>query len=207
MIGTEGQDPAFFEAGSAGFALDGRESGDCCVIAPFPRGVLVGAIDGLGHGPEAAAAAQAAVRLVTAHAGEPVTAVVEQCHEGLRRTRGVAMSLASLDRQEPSMTWIGVGNVEGTLLRRNRAAHRSREAILLRGGVVGYRLPDLRATAIPLEPGDLLIMATDGIYNDFVPDVTEGRSAQEVAEGILAECSKGSDDALVVAVRFLGSRP
>jgi serine phosphatase RsbU (regulator of sigma subunit) len=35
--------------------------------------------------------------------------------------------------------------------------------VLLRSGVVGYQLPTLRASTLPIAPGDLLIFATDGI--------------------------------------------
>ena len=68
------------EWGSAGQALDesgrGEESGDLHVVAPFAGGALVAVIDGLGHGAEAAAAARAARRVISDHAGEPVLTLV-----------------------------------------------------------------------------------------------------------------------------------
>ena len=46
------------EWGVATRALEGQsESGDMAVVVPFDHGVLAAAVDGLGHGPEAARAA------------------------------------------------------------------------------------------------------------------------------------------------------
>src|SRR5262249_59400688 len=51
---------------------DQRESGDRHVVAPFASGVLLGAVDGLGHGTGASRAARAALALLEAHRGEPL---------------------------------------------------------------------------------------------------------------------------------------
>ena len=56
-------------------------------------------------------------------------------HETLVRTRGVVMGLASFKAVEGTMTWVGVGNVRGLLL---RATGGRDESLLTRGGVVGY---------------------------------------------------------------------
>ncbi len=54
--------PPLIEWGVAAQPLEGEaESGDLHVVQRFPKGVLVAAVDGLGHGPEAAAAARSAV--------------------------------------------------------------------------------------------------------------------------------------------------
>ena len=50
----------------AGAPIDGEtESGDLHAVVQFEGGVLVGAVDGLGHGAEAAVAARAAVGSAT----------------------------------------------------------------------------------------------------------------------------------------------
>ena len=188
------------ECGSAGAALEG-ESGDVHVVAPFSDGVLVAVIDGLGHGSEAAAAANEAAAVLQAFAGEPVAALIERCHEALHKTRGAVMSLASFDGRVSSMTWFGVGNVEGVLL---HAEGPRRDTVTLRGGIVGYQLPALRPSALPVSPGDTLIMATDGIRAGFVTDLTGEGSPQEIAQSILDRYGRGSDDALVVVARYLG---
>jgi phosphoserine phosphatase RsbX len=193
------------EWGWAGAALEGEgESGDVHVVAEFAEGVLVGAIDGLGHGIEAAAAAREAARVLAAHAAEPLAALVERCHDALHRTRGAVMTLASFDARG-SMTWAGVGNVDAILLRGGAAPGLRREALTARGGIVGYHLPSLHPSTLPVSSGDLLILATDGIHGGFAEEVPVHGAVQEIADGILARHARGSDDALVVVARWLGA--
>jgi serine phosphatase RsbU (regulator of sigma subunit) len=190
--------------GWAGAALE-AVSGDVHVVAEFEDGVLVAVIDGLGHGYEAAVAAQAAARILASHAAEPLAALIERCHEGLRGTRGAVMSLASFDARDSRMTWAGIGNVEGLLVRGDPAAQRPREGIVLRGGIVGYHLPTVRPCSLPLSAGDTLIMATDGVDSGFGDPLPPRATAQDLADAILARHARGSDDALVLVARYVGA--
>jgi hypothetical protein len=200
--------PPLIEWGVAVQPLEGEvESGDLYVVQAFPNGVLVAAVDGLGHGPEAAAAARSAVAILKDYAHEPVISLLRRCHERLIRTRGAVMSLASFNTLDNTMTWLGVGNVEGVLLRADATASPAREIILLRGGVVGYQLPALHASILPVTRGDVLILATDGIRSGFAEDVTLSDPPQRIAEHILARRARGTDDALVLVARYLGHEP
>jgi hypothetical protein len=76
---------------------------------------------------------------------------------------------------------------------------------LLRSGIVGYRLPELRPSVRTLSRGDLLIFATDGIHAGFLEGLKQSDSPQDLADGILERHFKGNDDALVLVVRYLGS--
>jgi hypothetical protein len=190
--------------GWAGSALDG-ESGDLHVVAPFAGGVLVALLDGLGHGPEAASAASAAVPILVAFAGEPVLELIRRCHEALRRTRGAVMSVASFRAGDATLIWAGVGNVDGVLVRTPGHPQRADEAMLLRGGVVGYRLPALRAYTLAVAPGDTLILTTDGIGSGYAAGLEIAGDPQQLADAILARGAKGSDDAHVVVARYLGA--
>jgi hypothetical protein len=192
--------------GWAGSALDGR-SGDLHVVAAFPGGALVALLDGLGHGPEAADAAGAAAPVLATFAAEPVLELIRKCHDALRRTRGVVMSVASFRAADATLTWTGVGNVDGALVRKTRSPERDDEAIQVRGGVVGYRLPPLRAYTFAVAPGDTLIMATDGVRSGFTTGLDLDDSPQDLAELVLARHAKGSDDAHVVVARYLGATP
>jgi len=102
------------------------------------------------------------------------------------------------------MTWAGVGNVAGALLRAGAAPGFAGEALLARGGVVGYRLPPLRAGTLRVAPGDVLVLATDGIRSGFTEGLWTAARAQEIAETVLAGFASGSDDAHVLVARYLG---
>ena len=207
------------EWGVAAQALDGHaESGDQYLIEPFSNGVLVAVVDGLGHGDRAAAVAKTAVATLEGHAHEPITSLLERCHKRLGGTRGVVMSLATFNALARTMTWLGVGNVKGLLLRADGEADLTRESpvlkvggLLLRGGVVGYQLPTLRPAVVPITRGDTLIFATDGIYSGFterpVLSEVEGLALvyppQQMADHILAQYGQGTDDTLVLVARYI----
>ena len=214
--------------GVASRALPGQDiCGDLHLVTAIPGGVLVAVVDGLGHGAEAAAAARIAIGVLERHAGEPLVVLLSRCHEALAGTRGVVMTLASVQAAENQLTWLGVGNIEAAWLQAGGASRASSECVilrgtpaagtppelasgpadrvLLRGGIVGYRVPAFRPSTRALSPGDLLIFATDGIGPGFVEGLERSASPQALADQILERHFKGNDDALVLVVRYVGS--
>jgi phosphoserine phosphatase RsbX len=179
-------------------------SGDLHLVQPLEHGVLLAVVDGLGHGDEATAAARLAVEQLERHAQEPVTELYQRCHQALTRTRGVVMTVTVLDLRRNTLTWLGVGNVEDVLLRADTTMTPATESVLLRGGVVGYRLPALHASVIPIMPGDLIIFSTDGIRGGFTEWVNPNDKPQQIADRILDRHFKGNDDGLVLVARYLG---
>lgn len=188
----------------AGQALPGqKETGDRHAIVEFDGGAMVAVIDGLGHGAEAAAAARLAAEVLEQNATESVIALVRLCHERLKPTRGVVMSLATFNATDSTVTWLGVGNVEGVLLHRDVFGTVNQEILPLRGGVVGDQLPPLMASIVPVAKGDTLIFATDGIRLGFAEGL-KAESAQATADAVLAHFARGTDDALVLVARYTG---
>ncbi len=186
-------------------ALPGQVvSGDLHVVVPCRDGVLLAVVDGLGHGDEATAAARIATAVLEQHAGEPVVTLVEHCHRSLRRTRGVVMTVVALNAADDTLTALGVGNVETILHRANPGTRPRCESVLLRGGVVGYKLPVLQASVLPIAPGDVVVFGTDGVREDFSELVNPLDSPQQLAEKILARKFRGTDDGLVLACKYLG---
>ena len=177
-------------------------SGDRHVAVSSTRLVLA-VIDGLGHGPEAAHAAGRAAEIVETHPDERPDALLRRCHDALRSTRGAAMTVASIDPVVGEMTWLGVGNVQATVLQR-RTRDARREWVPLRGGVVGYLLPSLRPGTVRLQRDDVLVLATDGVRPVFGEWPAPAEAPQEVADRILADQSRGTDDALVLVARYRG---
>ena len=195
--------------GVASLPLNGQsESGDRSVVQFFPGGVLLGVIDGLGHGNEAALAASAAESILRAQPQEPVISLVRQCHENLRSTRGVVMSLVSFDILHGLMTWLGVGNVRGVLRRSGSSSNLPQEELLLRAGVIGGQipLPPLQAAVLPVFQGDTLFLASDGIRGEFALEQAPSEMSQRTAQVILSRFANGNDDALVLVARIGGNR-
>jgi hypothetical protein len=191
------------EWGVATRTLEGEsESGDRHLVRPLPGGMLLAAVDGIGHGREAALAAQLAIEIVDEHAGEPLARLLGRCHERLRPTRGVVMGLAAFDAAGARLTWLGVGNVEGVLQRSDPRGGQRRERLLQRPGVVGGRMPPLQEAIIPVAGGDVLIFITDGVDSRFDEGFDPYAGPQRLAERILQRHAKGTDDATVLVARF-----
>ncbi len=196
--------PSRLELGIAERALPGEpRSGDRAVLVAYDGGALVAAVDGLGHGGGAADAAEAAAEVLIAHPDDEPAHLLESCHHALAQTRGAVMTLAWFDLHQARLSWTGVGNVEGRLVHAGARPGTPTEGAFTRGGVVGYNLPPIRVTGAELLAGDVIVLATDGIDSGFAAAITAGGPAQEIADRILAQHGKQSDDALVVVVRYL----
>lgn len=179
--------------------------GDRGVVAFADGRAVAAVVDGLGHGADAAAAAQQAAAVLERSATQDPAAMVTECHGALHDTRGVALSLASIDLRQHTMTWLGVGNVEARLLHRGDPIPIT-DSLLLHGGIVGHHLPRLSAQSTKIARGDVLIFATDGIRRDFADVLVPSGSCRDIAERIQQQYALGSDDALVLVVRYLASR-
>jgi negative regulator of sigma-B (phosphoserine phosphatase) len=181
--------------------------GDLAVLASLPEGALVAAIDGVGHGGEAARAARKAGEVVRKRPSQDLVLVAQRCHTALRGTRGAAITLAFISSLRGAMTWLGVGNVEGRVLSGDPAERRPKASLALGSGVAGHELPRVRTTTLDLRAGDVVILATDGVRDAFGDSLDISGSTQAIADRVLATHWRPTDDALVVALRYLGARP
>jgi phosphoserine phosphatase RsbX len=181
-------------------------SGDLGLVSVSPGGALVAGIDGLGHGIEAALAARTAGDVIRESASRDLALLVERCHAALKGTRGAAISLAFISTSDGGLTWLGVGNVEGRVLSADPSATQPKGSLALTNGIPGHELPRLRTAALDVRPGDVLVLATDGIASAFADSLDISGSTRAIGERILADHWKPSDDALVVVVRYLGVR-
>lgn len=187
----------------AALALPGEtESGDLHYVRQQGDEVLLGVVDGLGHGPEAAHAARLAIEALGSYSGRDLDSCFARCHRALARTRGVVMSLASIDVADRRLSWAAIGNIDGVLLRADAGNRPGSESLLMLGGVVGHQLPKLRPTELALDPGDVLVLATDGIGSGFRAELSTVDDPKQLADRVLSRHGKESDDALVLVARF-----
>ena len=167
---------------------------------------LLAVVDGLGHGIEAARAAERAIETIAEIADAPLEEIMQECHRRLRSTRGAALTLAAVSPTLGTLTWLGVGNVEALLVRASPRDQPARTLIVARGGVVGHHLPPLRAASLDLGPDDLIVLATDGISERFAAQSPFHGEPAAIARDILARHALGGDDALILVARQGGPR-
>lgn len=193
----------FLDWGVAAATRTGESvSGDRFLVHRTGTRILLAVVDGTGHGPGAAQAAEVAMALLELNAAEPPAELLRQCHRGLAGTRGAAILAAGYDTREATLAWAGVGDAFGVLARADARARPGREALLPRGGILGVTLPPLGASLLAVRDGDLLVLATDGVRDDFTDEARPGDEPSRVAARILERHGRGHDDALVLAVRF-----
>lgn len=191
------------EWGVAERPLPGQsESGDRCVVQIANGSVTFAVIDGLGHGSEAASASRAAVEVLESHADEGIVALFHRCHERLRSTRGAAMTVARYDAGAGSVKWLGAGNVRAILSRATPDGTTEYRDMLVYSGAVGVRLPTIEASKLDVQPGDVLILATDGIQSDFAEALRQDEDPQAQANRLMADYRVRTDDALILVARI-----
>ena len=90
-------------------------------------------VDGLGHGIGAAEAADEAV--ASFHRLESVNPldILDEAHHALRKTRGAAMSVASIDHNLGKVRFAGVGNVAAMVITPSKV-----HSMVSHNGIVGH---------------------------------------------------------------------
>lgn len=193
---------AAIDWGHASLAMPGeKRSGDRCVIAVTEGTALIAVIDGLGHGEEAAAAADAAALVLEASPDESLRTLFDRCHAQLRATRGAAMTVARFESNGRTLDWLGTGNIKTLLLRRSARGLTCMD-LLTYSGLVGAQLPKGPASKIEVLPGDVLILATDGVDRKFIESIRYDEAPQTQADRLLAAYRSPTDDALVLVARL-----
>ena len=191
------------ETAFAELPLPGQsESGDLCLVKRVGKATLLAVVDGLGHGEEAASAAHAAIGAIDRYSREPLPELVKRCHDALVGLRGVVLGLALLDPQTAAMTWLGVGNIGGVVLRPDGKARLSRVSLVPLAGFIGAEPPHATARAVALTAHDTIVLYSDGVKDGFADTLVLANSPQEIADSIIARHTKGNDDALALVARY-----
>ncbi|MER0449993.1 SpoIIE family protein phosphatase [Streptomyces sp. Edi4] len=204
---TRPDDPAEARQSTALVCLpaDGEEHcGDAGAVIDNGSTRTAVAIDGLGHGPEAAEAAQGALRTFRAAAARPLPDILATLHRALRHTRGAAVAALRLEGERA--LYCGIGNIRAVALSHEGVHHR----LTGQPGVVGWRMPTPQTHAIPLPAGTTAVLHTDGIDARWThaPSLFTLRLPPQLLTAWVTHNYRSSrDDATVLAVRPLPRHP
>ncbi|GAA3722365.1 SpoIIE family protein phosphatase [Streptomyces tremellae] len=204
--------PAGIDAGGLTRPIGGEEvCGDTWAIrtagaeAPSEGGqdavgpVIAMMCDGLGHGPQAARAANTAREAFRDSPHTGPAGILDDLHRALRGTRGAAIAVAAVDLAASRVDFCGVGNVSTVLVGDER-----RTSLLSAPGIVGHHLPRLRPFTAPFPTGCVLVLHTDGLSDRWEPRAFPGlfaRRATVVGAQILREAGGRRDDVGVLALK------
>ncbi|MFE5210940.1 ATP-binding SpoIIE family protein phosphatase [Streptomyces sp. NPDC056600] len=165
------------------------------------RAVLVMCCDGLGHGPLAKRAAQAAVTAFRDSASEQPDGVLKDVHKALRGSRGGAIAVVRIEPATRSVFFCGVGNISTFVVDPATGARRS---LLSAPGIVGHQMPTLRTVRLDLPPEGVVVMHSDGLTERWQASDMPGfldHTPLVAAAQLLREAGVRRDDAGVVVAK------
>jgi phosphoserine phosphatase RsbX len=172
-------------------------SGDASLAVPTHAGALLAVVDGLGHGEEAAQAADLAITAVRERAECDLESIIEACGVAIRRSRGCVIGLVALARDAEMLQWVGVGNVEGVIW----ASGGGRLRLTGWPGIIGMGRQPVHVRSLAFAHGDVLALATDGINPEGLDSANVAGAVAETAAKILRDHARDDDDALVLVAR------
>jgi anti-sigma regulatory factor (Ser/Thr protein kinase) len=190
------------EVAIVGRALAGeRESGDDAAFVRTARELVVAVADGLGHGSVARVPARTAVDAVRATPGRGPVEALAECDRALAGTRGAVMAIGIIDLTARAIRHAGSGNIGSALFGAGGERRFVTRAHVLgsmrRGGA------PIQETAL-LASGQVLAMWSDGVSSRVTLGSDPALLREPlvvVAERVLRDHARGTDDALVLLVR------
>jgi anti-sigma regulatory factor (Ser/Thr protein kinase) len=177
----------------------GRVSGDNWAFASGQAGPTLFVVDGSGHGPEAARAADVAVEAFNKQVNNDCVALAQGIHRALAPTRGGAIAIARIDLPERLVRFVGIGNIGAALVAGGQVRR-----MISHGGVAGHLAPRMHEYTYPYAGRPMLLLHSDGVSERWSLDQYPGLAAAEpslVAGVVFRDFRRKSDDALVVAAR------
>jgi anti-sigma regulatory factor (Ser/Thr protein kinase) len=198
---TEPRAPLKFDVGGFSVPRSGEsQNGDAWDFHETDAGLAVLVCDGLGHGASAAEASARAVETFRAAAPvRDVKVVMSRIHEALRQTRGAAASLAVIDIHGGLLTYCGIGNITGAIVRGSEVRH-----LVSHNGILGHVAGRVADFTYPWTPGNFLIMHSDGLTGRWRPEEWPGlwvRPTTTIAGVLYRDMERGRDDATVMVAR------
>lgn len=175
---------------------DGEDDNGDAVVARQEDGwTLLAVVDGLGHGPKAAEAAQRATAVLrAAPVRGSLRGIMDAMHQVLRGTRGAAVMVVTV--ADGRLEGCGVGNVELRCLEANLP-------VLHSPGVLGARVDQFRYFHAPLPPRGRLVCFSDGISSRAPFEQLRRLDPEAFCRAVMAAHRKPTDDATIAVAEIL----
>ena len=190
--------PTPFRVGTVHRPMPGEDAcGDTWDIHVADGVATVLVVDGLGHGPEAAAAGVAARECFRRQPDRPPEAVLAAMHTAMQGTRGGAAAVAQVMPGLGRMRYAGVGNIGGTLVASGRTRGLASQHGIL-GGIAGR----LQAFEHAWSEDTMLVMHSDGLQSRWTLDPGEEmRDPALIAGRLYQRFTRGRDDLVAVVLQ------
>jgi anti-sigma regulatory factor (Ser/Thr protein kinase) len=157
-------------------------------------------VDGLGHGPQAAHAAEMAVKVFSEQANRECVPIMETIHRALAPTRGAAAAIARIDVEAGLIRFVGVGNIAGQVLDSGET-----KRMVSNNGTAGHLAPRIREFTYPFKRAPLVVMHSDGLGTKWDLSAYPGLAVNHpslIAGALFRDHRRGRDDASILVVRI-----
>lgn len=188
------------QIGAVSEPINGEEEcGDGWSVQASRTGALMMVVDGLGHGILAAEAAREAEATVASTKESSLTAILNDVHNALKKTRGAAVGLAKIDIERALITFAGVGNVTASIV-----ANGSSRQMTSYNGTVGMQMERFQEFAYPWNKDSIFVMHSDGLTSRWDLDRYPGiwtKAPSVIAALLHRDFSRGRDDVTVLVAK------
>jgi hypothetical protein len=181
--------------------VDGTPCGDdfYCKLTTSSLRIFLG--DGLGHGLPAHKAVEQATSIMAQQHDNSPAAWLNAIHRVAIGTRGLVGTAAMFSFANRKWTICGVGNIRTQLWGMSYT-----KSYVAQNGILGYNMPRvLQECELPYEPGQYLVMASDGILTRWNPARYPNVSRYDpmvLAAAIYKEYGRHTDDMSVAVARI-----
>jgi negative regulator of sigma-B (phosphoserine phosphatase) len=173
--------------------------GDLVHVARDSTAVVFAVVDVCGHGPNAAAVADRARAYLSERRPSPrAQELLLGLHDALRGTRGAAAFVGRFDGR--MLECVGVGNVEAR-------ARPLQLRYFPQAGLLGHRVPDLRAQMTEVTCRARVAVFSDGLHPALDLESVGALGLVEACSDLMDAYARGTDDASLLLAELIPLHP
>jgi anti-sigma regulatory factor (Ser/Thr protein kinase) len=182
------------EYNAISYSMEGEKiCGDSYLVEDSGDDVLIVVVDGLGHGEEAAKAAEIARRCFEENHYFDLRTLISTCHERLRKTRGVTVGVVRIDRRRMKLQYSGIGNI-GVKILSDLPIHP-----LNKPGILGANKINPLILEYDYKPPIGVILFSDGVSEKMeVKKLDFWTDPGKIAKELMTKYGRHTDDATIV---------
>ncbi len=199
------QPPSPMAVGAVCLPVRGEQAcGDAWVMKSCGDATRFILADGLGHGPDAAAASNQAVAIFAEQASHSPAEWVSLIHAGLRGTRGAAVAVAEVVLKTRGVRYAGVGNISGLILSGGTSHN-----LVSHNGTAGVEARKIQEFSYPWPEDGMLVLHSDGLSAHWSLADYPGLAQKDpalIAGVLFRDHQRLRDDSTVVVAKAAGRR-
>lgn len=160
---------------------------------------IVLVVDGLGHGPQAAEAADEAVRIFRTYSSDAPASMITRLHDALKKARGAAAAVAEIRPSAGTLVYAGVGNIAGSILSSTLS-----RSLVSHNGTLGHVMARVQEFKMDWPRDGVLIMHSDGLQSRWDLSRYPGLLAKQpalIAGVLLRDFRRDRDDVSVLVMK------